>query len=267
MDRHDGGYLMGSMLENESHLYLCSELGTGDPLIDTGLIGGKNSDVLAGTVTGDGSVRNLDGISARIGFSTGIGTSPWVWSNVNGCAGYIKWINQATSLDLNGVLKVICGQEITNGGPYMFWDDFGGAGRVNAIGFTLNLASTTEKMALGREMKVGEAFVIAWSYDQVTKAYIYALKSDDSSDPIDLSASGTMAVAPIDNTAFYLGSNAGLSNLTKSDFDQFGPVIGTQYLLSELQADADTLLFPSVSVGDPSLDLITQLSSTYLNLD
>ena len=227
-----------TMLGNETNLYPCNELS--NRILDN--VGSKDTDHFSGTVTGDGKVREFDGISAREGFTGAPGASPWVWSNVNGCGGYFVFINRETT-NLNGATLPIA-QPDANGGPNIFWDDFGTAGRINAIRCGLNISSTLESFALGREMKVGEKFVWAWSLNHGTKGFIYVLKSDDAVSPIDMNASGTIAVLPSDNIGWHISSNTGHTAFFKMGVDAFASVIGQQFTLSELQADADTLLLP-----------------------
>lgn len=250
-----------SMIGSESHLYNCNQ--SIGPLIDTGLVGGLNTNFFNGTPGFDAAagIVSLDGVTAQLGFTTDVGVSPWIWTDVGGCAGYIKWINRITSVKQNGNLVSMFSPETIGGfdsGPLVFWDD---NNTVNAIRIGLSSIDSSyhKTLALGREMNEEEVFVILWSYNPATNAYVYVLKSSDEVDPIDLNASGTGTNDLEDDAKWVMGGNEPLTNMAKIGVDQFGSVIGSQFTLSELQADADSLLLG----GSDNLTtrLITLLSS------
>ena len=240
---------MATMLENET--YLTNFNDTSAPVTDE--IASQNSNLVNGTPVFDSGagLLILDGASASIGWTTA-GKSPWKWNDINGTSGYIMFINQMNSATLNGVLKVIHGVEAGQpAGPTITWDDIN---QVNALTLGLNalLANAGHHFLLGREMKLDEKFIMAWSLNHSTKAWIMVLKSNDSVSPIDLNTSGTMTTIPSEDKDSYCGSNSALTNFSKVNFDQMGSVKGSQFTLSELQADADTLLAPPPPALDPS---------------
>lgn len=237
---------MASMFGNEDHRHDFDESPGATVIVDK--VGSKDLAVHGNVefFPDDGYVR-LNGIDAALKWTTQAGGSGQRLFASQDVSEYREFVWREP--DGLGVSKNVHASTSSPGGPFMLWRGATEAFRTSIDQDQIDSRVDFALPPSSRLPILGERFFYAFSWTFATGVWAQILISDRG---VNLSDTGTTTGISQDR-AWYIGVDVGLSNFSELDIYRYGIGNGQIYTVSELQADANSVIVQKTTAQGGSL--------------